>query len=202
MPLEETVDNLDNVDEQYHDLYIEEDGKLVIGTGLRPALKKERDLKKAALQELKTVKKTLASTKSTDDMVLELNEQVAQRDAKLLDFTLTSELKQAALKQGVAADCVNDVVAITKGKFKMTDDGIKVLDGDGNLTNSTPATFFGGTYKKSSPRFYDGDGKQGSGIFPHSGPGRPDNYNDTFRKAFKAGDAKTLIQLETSKLNK
>jgi hypothetical protein len=203
MPLEETVDNLDNVDEKYHEIYVENaDGKFEVSTGLRPALKKERDLKKAALQELKTVKKTLDGAKSTDDMVLELKEQVATRDAKLLDFTLTSELKQAALTAGIAKDCIDDVVAITKRKFQITDEGVKVLDVDGNLTSSTPSTFFGGTFKKSSPRFYDGDKMEGTGILPHSGPGKPQTHDAIMSKAFADGDAKTLIQLETKKLNK
>lgn len=193
MPLNETVDSLDGVDERYHGLYVEKDGKFEIDiSGLQSALTKERDEKKLLQKEASDLRKTLKSSKSADEMVNDLKNQLEQRDAKIVDITMKNEIRKAALNNGISKDYVDDVVELTKGRFSMDGDRVVVLDRNGDPTNSSLNTFFSGEFKKGKPRFYDGDRMEGSGTPPHSRSGT--NGNDAYEAARKAGDTLGMIK--------
>lgn len=95
-------------------------------------------------------------------------------NTELKHFKLTSPLKSIALKSGVLAEDLDVVMLETQGRWKLGEDGKKIifLDNDGDEDVSmTPEKFYGEIYKKLRPKFYTASGAGGSGAGPASGGG-------------------------------
>lgn len=197
MPLEETVDNLDKVDEKYHDLYVENsDGKFEVNIGgLKSALNKERKLKKDLEKKLKT-QNTDGGDPDLDELKLELK---TAKNA-MVDMQVNSRIRNAAISAGIDPEYVDDVVQLTKKNFILEDNGSVVsVDADGNPTQKTVNSFFKNDFKRSKPRFFLGSGKKGSGAHD-TGDIIPLSFDGKLDKAKKSKDTKTLVRLKQSKI--
>lgn len=195
MALEETVDNLDGVDSKYKDLYVENsDGKFEVDiSGLKSALTKERELKKAF--EKKVTKLTNVPDPDTDELKTQLKTAVD----KISDMSIRGKVKTAAIKAGIDPDYVDDVVLLTKGKFKEDDAGdIISVDSSGTPTGRNVEAFFKNDFKKSKPRYFVSSGRKGTGA--QSSDILPTTFDGKLTKAIKAGDVSTLVKLKQSKL--
>jgi flagellar hook-basal body complex protein FliE len=195
MALEETVDNLDGVDSKYKDLYVENsDGKFEVNiSGLKSALTKERELKKEF--EKKVTK--LANVPDPDKD--ELKTQLKTAIDKISDMSIRGKVKTAAIKAGIDPDYVDDVVLLTKGKFKEDDAGdIISVDSSGTPTGRNVEAFFKNDFKKSKPRYFVSSGRKGTGA--QSSDILPTTFDGKLTKAIKAGDVSTLVKLKQSKL--
>ena len=195
MALEETVDNLDGVDSKYKDLYVENsDGKFEVNiSGLKSALTKERELKKAF--EKKVTKLTNVPDPDTDELKTQLKTAVD----KISDMSIRGKVKTAAIKAGIDPDYVDDVVLLTKGKFKEDDAGdIISVDSSGTPTGRNVEAFFKNDFKKSKPRYFVSSGRKGTGA--QSSDILPTTFDGKLTKAIKAGDVSTLVKLKQSKL--
>jgi len=195
MALEETVDNLDGVDSKYKDLYVENsDGKFEVDiSGLKSALTKERELKKAF--EKKVTKLTNVPDPDKDELKTQLKTAID----KISDMSIRGKVKTAAIKAGIDPDYVDDVVLLTKGKFKEDDAGdIISVDSSGTPTGRNVEAFFKNDFKKSKPRYFVSSGRKGTGA--QSSDILPTTFDGKLTKAIKAGDVSTLVKLKQSKL--
>ena len=197
MALEEIIDTLDVVDEQYKDLYVEgSDGKFKIDiSGLKSALAKERSLKKA-------LEKKVAANSIGDEPNAEAlkNELKAAKDT-IMNMTVKGTIKTAAIKAGVDPEYVDDVITLTQSKFKVDETGeIVMLDDNGEFTGKNVDSFFLNDFKKSKPRYFAGSGKGGSGS--HGSEVLPTSFDGKLNKAIKDRNFAEVVKLKQSKLNK
>ena len=197
MALEEIIDTLDVVDEQYKDLYVEgSDGKFKIDiSGLKSALAKERSLKKA-------LEKKVAANSIGDEPNAEAlkNELKAAKDT-IMNMTVKGTIKTAAIKAGVDPEYVDDVITLTHSKFKIDETGEMVmLDDNGESTGKNVDSFFLNDFKKSKPRYFVGSGKSGSGS--HGSEPLPTSFDGKLNKAIKDRNFAEVVKLKQSKLNK
>ena len=80
------------------------------------------------------------------------------------NYILNDKLRRAIVKSGVFADDIEDVLTLTRSRFTLNDkDQVVVLDEGGSESDETLDNFFGETFKKSKPKFYQGTGASGSG---------------------------------------
>lgn len=197
MALEETIDTLDVVDEQYKDLYVEgSDGKFKIDiSGLKSALAKERSLKKAL--EKKVAANSVGDEPNTETLK---NELKAAKDT-IMNMTVKGTIKTAAIKAGVDPEYVDDVITLTHSKFKIDETGEMVmLDDNGESTGKNVDSFFLNDFKKSKPRYFVGSGKSGSGS--HGSEPLPTSFDGKLNKAIKDRNFAEVVKLKQSKLNK
>lgn len=196
MPLNEIVDNLDGIDEKYHDLYIENsDGKFEVNIdGLKSALNKERQLKKELEKKLKT-------NDSGDPDINELREELKTAKNAITNMEINGKIRNAAVSAGVDPDYVEDVIQLTKNNFTIGDNGNVInIDVDGNQTQKTVDHFFKNDFKRSKPRFFLNSGRKGGGA--HDGDVIPLSLEGKLDKAIKGKDVKTMIQLKQNKIIK
>ena len=197
MALEEIIDTLDVVDEQYKDLYVEgSDGKFKIDiSGLKSALAKERSLKKAL--EKKVAANSVGDEPNTETLK---NELKAAKDT-IMNMTVKGTIKTSAIKAGVDPDYVDDVIALTQSKFKVDETGeVVMLDDNGEFTGKNVDSFFLNDFKKSKPRYFVGSGKSGSGS--HGSEPLPTSFDGKLNKAIKDRNFAEVVKLKQSKLNK
>ena len=197
MALEETIDTLDVVDEQYKDLYVEgSDGKFKIDiSGLKSALAKERSLKKAL--EKKVAANSVGDEPNTETLK---NELKAAKDT-IMNMTVKGTIKTAAIKAGVDPEYVDDVITLTHSKFKIDETGEMVMvDDNGESTGKNVDSFFLNDFKKSKPRYFVGSGKSGSGS--HGSEPLPTSFDGKLNKAIKERNFAEVVKLKQSKLNK
>ncbi len=197
MALEEIIDTLDVVDEQYKDLYVEgSDGKFKIDiSGLKSALAKERSLKKAL--EKKVAANSVGDEPNTETLK---NELKAAKDT-IMNMTVKGTIKTAAIKAGVDPEYVDDVITLTHSKFKIDETGEMVmLDDNGESTGKNVDSFFLNDFKKSKPRYFVGSGKSGSGS--HGSEPLPTSFDGKLNKAIKDRNFAEVVKLKQSKLNK
>lgn len=197
MALEETIDTLDVVDEQYKDLYVEgSDGKFKIDiSGLKSALAKERSLKKAL--EKKVAANSVGDEPNTETLK---NELKAAKDT-IMNMTVKGTIKTAAIKAGVDPEYVDDVITLTHSKFKIDETGEMVMvDDNGESTGKNVDSFFLNDFKKSKPRYFVGSGKSGSGS--HGSEPLPTSFDGKLNKAIKDRNFAEVVKLKQSKLNK
>ena len=197
MALEETIDTLDGIDEQYKDLYVEgSDGKFKIDiSGLKSALAKERSLKKAL--EKKVAANSVGDEPDTETLK---NELKAAKDT-IMNMTVKGTIKTAAIKAGVDPEYVDDVITLTHSKFKIDETGEMVmLDDNGESTGKNVDSFFLNDFKKSKPRYFVGSGKSGSGS--HGSEPLPTSFDGKLNKAIKDRNFAEVVKLKQSKLNK
>lgn len=196
MPLEEIVDSLEGIDENYHDLYVKnDDGKFEINIdGLKSALAKERNTRK------KLEKKT--NDKDTQDPDLEsLKNELQEANNTIKNMKVSSTLKNAALSAGVDADYVDDVISLTKSNFNLSEDGSVIhVDADGEPTGKSPDNFFNSNFKKSKPRFYTSSGRSGSGSQSSQSGNNPLTYDGKVQKAIQEKDVEALVHLKQNKI--
>jgi len=197
MALEEIIDTLDVVDEQYKDLYVEgSDGKFKIDiSGLKSALAKERSLKKAL--EKKVAANSVGDEPNTETLK---NELKAAKDT-IMNMTVKGTIKTAAIKAGVDPEYVDDVITLTHSKFKIDETGEMVMvDDNGESTGKNVDSFFLNDFKKSKPRYFVGSGKSGSGS--HGSEPLPTSFDGKLNKAIKDRNFAEVVKLKQSKLNK
>lgn len=197
MALEEIIDTLDVVDEQYKDLYVEgSDGKFKIDiSGLKSALAKERSLKKAL--EKKVAANSVGDEPNTETLK---NELKAAKDT-IMNMTVKGTIKTAAIKAGVDPEYVDDVITLTHSKFKIDETGEMVMvDDNGESTGKNVDSFFLNDFKKSKPRYFVGSGKSGSGS--HGSEPLPTTFDGKLNKAIKDRNFAEVVKLKQSKLNK
>ena len=197
MALEETIDTLDGIDEQYKDLYVEgSDGKFKIDiSGLKSALAKERSLKKAL--EKKVAANSVGDEPNTETLK---NELKAAKDT-IMNMTVKGTIKTAAIKAGVDPEYVDDVITLTHSKFKIDETGEMVmLDDNGESTGKNVDSFFLNDFKKSKPRYFVGSGKSGSGS--HGSEPLPTPFYGKLNKAIKDRNFAEVVNLKQSKINK
>lgn len=197
MPLEETVETLDGVDERYKDLYVENaDGKFEIDiTGLKSALTKERGLNKA-------LKKKVADLDGGDEPDIELlkNELSKAKDT-INNMTIRGKVKSSAIKAGIDPEYVDDVITLTQGRFKLDETGdIVVIGDDGESSGKSVDTFFRNDFKRNKPRYFTGSGRTGSGS--QGSDAIPTSYDGKLNKAIKDGNIAEVVRLKQSKINK
>ena len=196
MPLEETVETLDKIDEKYHDLYVEnDDGKFEINiTGLKSALTKERKANKLLEKKL--------NKKSNDDPDVEaLKLEIKTANSTIKNMKMLGKIKSAALSAGVEADCVDDVLTLTKGNFGINDEGqVVTVDADGEATGKSLSNYFNGEFKKNKPRYYSGSGKSGGGSQSNLNSDGTLSYSGKIGKAITDRDLTSLVQLKQGKI--
>lgn len=94
----------------------------------------------------------------------EFDAKMAEKDALLKKVHLDREVRDAAIKGGVLAEDIDDVIVLTSPRFKMGEDGgIIVLGKDGQPSTDDPKAFFAKTYKDEKPRYYPRSGATGGG---------------------------------------
>lgn len=196
MPLEETVDSLEGISDEYRDLYVQqEDGKFQIDiSGLKSAVQKERTLRKKAEK---------AAEKNLDDIpdVAEMTVELEKAQNTIKEMKISSKVRAAALEAGVAPDAVDDVLVLTKNIFVIEDDGgISVLDADGEPSGKSVEKFFKNDFRSSKPRYYANTGRSGSGA-QQSFDGQPLSREGRIRKAIDNQDTQMLVNEKMSKIN-
>jgi len=198
MALEEVVDSLEGISEEYKDLYVKgEDGKFKIDIGgLKSAVQKERNLRKTL--EKKVLKKD-DNTPDVDEVVKEL--ETAKKEIR--QMKIGSKVKNTALSAGIDADYVDDVIALTRHNFDLDDEGNVVHLGDDKQPSGlTVEKFFNNSFKSAKPRFYVSSGRQGGGAQNDLSNAGPLSHSGKIQKAREAGDIKTIIDLKMSKIKK
>ncbi len=94
----------------------------------------------------------------------EYKKQIDTHASELRTHKLTNKVKEAALKAGVLADDIDDVLTITSRRFDLNDTGkIIVRDQDGDETSMSVDSFFSDVFKTQKPKFYAASGSAGSG---------------------------------------
>lgn len=196
MPLEETVDTLEGIDEQYKDLYIEgEDGKFKIDiSGLKSALAKERSLKKA-------LEKKVAALNTGDEPDIEqLRTELKTAKDTINNMTVRGKVKSSAIKAGIDPEYIDDVIILTQGNFKLDETGdIVVVGADGEATGKSVDNFFKNDFKRSKPRYFTGSGRNGSGS--QGSDVLPTSFDGRLNKAIKEGNFAEVVKLKQSKIN-
>ena len=196
MPLEETVDTLEGIAEQYKDLYVEgEDGKFKIDiSGLKSALTKERGLKKA-------LEKKVAALNTGDEPDIEqLRTELKTAKDTINNMTVRGKVKSSAIKAGIDPEYIDDVIILTQGNFKLDETGdIVVVGADGEATGKSVDNFFKNDFKRSKPRYFTGSGRNGSGS--QGSDVLPTSYDGKLNKAIKEGNFSEVVKLKQSKIN-
>ena len=196
MPLEETVDTLEGIDEQYKDLYVEgEDGKFKIDiSGLKSALTKERGLKKA-------LEKKVAALNTGDEPDIEqLRTELKTAKDTINNMTVRGKVKSSAIKAGIDPEYIDDVIILTQGNFKLDETGdIVVVGADGEATGKSVDNFFKNDFKRSKPRYFTGSGRNGSGS--QGSDALPTSFDGRLNKAIKEGNFAEVVKLKQSKIN-
>ena len=197
MPLEETVETLEGIDEKYVDLYVEnEDGKFQIDiSGLKSALVKERGLNKA-------LKKKVADLDGGDEPDVELlKTELNKAKDTINNMTIRGKVKSSAIKAGIDPEYVDDVITLTQGRFKLDETGdIVVVGDDGEASGKSVDSFFRNDFKRNKPRYFTGSGRTGSGS--QGSDVMPTSYDGRLNKAIKDGNMAEVIRLKQSKINK
>ena len=221
MGLKAVIESLDDVAEPLREHYTEsDDGTFRLDaegvedvSGLKSALKKERDAAKTALSELKRFKgldpdearaaqekleklqkkaeggdddaaKQLTALKKkwqdeTEGLVNEQKAESKKWREKFRATALGDKVKAAALKAGVNAEDVEDVLVLTRNRFDLDDDDKPiVLDEDGDPRGLSREKFFAEEYKKERPKFFKGTGVSGSGTQRSSSRGGAESSDD------------------------
>ena len=205
MALKPVVKSLDGVEEKFHSLYVERDGKFYLDlegdlhtdddiAGLKSALQKERQERKLLEKKAKTAlteeereeleslkaekeaaeRKTMEKKGEYDKLIKKLQtdheKEKEELAAKLKDeesrttrLVVKDKIRAAAVKSGVLKDNIEDVITLTKNRFRLDGDEIVVLDEDGELSADSVGTFFEKTFKESRPIYYEPSGGPGSG---------------------------------------
>lgn len=198
MALEEVVDSLEGISEEYKDLYVKgDDGKFKIDIGgLKSAVQKERNLRKTL--EKKILKKD-DNTPDVDKVVKEL--ETAKKEIR--QMRIGSKVKNTALSAGVDADYVDDVIALTQHNFDLDDEGNVVHLGDDKQPSGLSVEkFFNTSFKTAKPRFYISTGRKGSGAQTDLSNVNPLSHEGKLQKARESGDIKSIIDLKMSKIKK
>lgn len=131
----------------------------------REALEAKGQYEEALEKAKATHSKEIADIKADFDKKLKGFE--GERDQAIStkrNYILGDKLRRAIVKAGVFADDIEDVLTLTRNRFTLNDkDQVVVLDDAGNESDDTLDNFFGETFKKSKPKFYQGTGSSGSG---------------------------------------
>nr|BDD45296.1 hypothetical protein 18 [bacterium] len=124
--------------------------------------------KSTHLKELETSKSDYQ--KQIDDLTKKLTETESSKQ----NYILNDKIRTAIVKAGVFAEDVDDVLTLTRQRFELDEKlNVTVKDENGNpVSDATLDKFFGETFKKSKPKFYQGGSASGSGTTPSSG-GKP-----------------------------
>ncbi|HEX8772591.1 MAG TPA: hypothetical protein VF735_03230 [Pyrinomonadaceae bacterium] len=149
----------------------------------REALKKLNELDEKALIDKGEFERLLKKREDEFDRLMkkrseefdaeaaELKKQLAERDSRLDGYELISPVRDAALKAGVLADDIEDVLKITSHRFRLNDKRQPVvLDKEGDESSMTLDRFWGEEFKSQKPKFYGASGAGGSGA-PAGGSG-------------------------------
>jgi len=198
MPLEETVESLEGISEEYHDLYVQqEDGKFKIDiSGLKSAVQKERNLRK------KAEKQSTKNVDSTPDFD-EVKNKLEEAEKTIKNMKITSELKSAAVTAGVHPEYVDDVLALTKGNFELDEDGSVVhMDAGGEPSGLDAVKFFNNKFKQTKPIYYVNTGRKGGGAQQNLNDGSPLSQEGRERRAIENKNATELVNLRMSKIKK
>ncbi len=151
----------------------------------REALDKLQKLEEKKLMDKGEFDRLLAKRKEEFDTAeAALKTQLAERDGRLDTYELINPIRDAALKAGVLPEDIEDVLQITKHRFKL-DDKRKpvVLDKDGDPSSTlTVEKFFGEDFKTQKPKFYGATGAGGSGA-PNGGSGGGTGGAKTVKRA-------------------
>lgn len=97
------------------------------------------------------------------------DEKLTAYEKELKRFKLGQPLRRIALEAGVLPEDLELAMLETEGKFKLSDDGKKIvmLDDDGDEVATTPKEFYEKLYKAQRPKFYAATGKYGGGADPN-----------------------------------
>lgn len=93
--------------------------------------------------------------------------------AKLHSHLVDGQVRQAALKAGIFPEDVEDVLVLTRQRFRLNQkDQVEVLDKDGDPSGMSLDKFFSEAFKKEKPRYYKAPDASG-GADPNGTPRRP-----------------------------
>jgi len=131
----------------------------------REALEAKGKYEEALEKTKNTYSKEIADLKADYDKKLNaLNESVENAQKSKRDYILTDKVRRSILKSGVFAEDVEDVLTLTRNRFSLNDKNeVVVKDEIGNKIDITLDNFFGESFKKAKPKFYQGTNSSGSG---------------------------------------
>ena len=98
-------------------------------------------------------------------IIAELTGKVTSAEGSKRSYILDDQVRRAIIKSGVFADDIDDVLTLTKNRFDLDENNnVVVKDEAGKpLADTTIDAYFGDTFKKARPKFYQGSGASGSG---------------------------------------
>lgn len=133
----------------------------------REALKKEQAAEEAKLKEKGKYEELLAKQAAQAAKDIAAREaKITEQTAQLRKFKLDDVVRSAALRSGVLADDIEDVMVITSSRFDLDADGAVVMKDNSGLTADK---FFETVFKEQKPKFYAPSGAGGSGAPPTGG---------------------------------
>ena len=99
-------------------------------------------------------------------IIAELTGKVANAEGSKRSYILDDQVRRAIIKSGVFAEDIDDVLTLTKNRFDLDENNnVIVKDESGKpLADTTIDGYFGDTFKKARPKFYQGSGASGSGM--------------------------------------
>lgn len=134
----------------------------------RNQLKAERDARARGATEEEIAKRR----KEIDDAIKPLQEQLAEKDARLRQVLHLDRVRAIALSAGILPDRIDDAMLILERRTDLTDDGkgLVVKDKDGSVSATRVEDFLARDFKAEKPWLYAGTGTSGSGARPSNTP--------------------------------
>lgn len=134
----------------------------------RSQLQAERDARARGATEDEIEKRRA----EIDAAVKPLQEQIAERDAKLRQVLHIDRVRALALSAGILADRIEDAMLILERRTDLTSDGkgLVAKDKDGTVIATRIEDFLARDFKQEKPWLYAGTGTNGSGARANGSP--------------------------------
>lgn len=150
----------------------------------RAAQQKLDELEAKELMDKGEFDRLLTKRKEEFDLAeADYKKKLDDASARLDTYELINPVRDAALKAGVLAEDIEDVLKITSHRFKLNDKRQPVvLDMDGDESSLTVEKFWGEEFKTQKPKFFGASGAGGSGA-PAGGSGGGGGGAKTIKRA-------------------
>lgn len=152
----------------------------------KEALEKVAELEKNPAAKPPNIEEIQAKwTKEKEKEFAPIKGENEKLKGELLQLKLTDKVKAIAIKSGVKAKYVDDLMAVTGQHYKLGEkDQIIILDSEGDPMDKTPEQFFGEVLKEQKPIFFEPSGAAGSGAQPGTS-GKPGSTTTIKRADFE-----------------
>lgn len=136
--------------------------------GLEAKGKYEEALAKIKEGHTKDIDAYKKQVSGLNTQIQELTDKYSNAESDKKNYILTDKVKNAAIKSGIFAEDIEDVLTLTRKRFDLTEENkITIKDDDGIVMNDvTLDNFFGEYFKSRKPKFYSGTNAVGSGATP------------------------------------